>query len=219
MGHNHFPEKRDCSLVGNNPFLWKDDHLRRRNTNSLLHHNLSPATNNHSLERDYLLLVNDNLSPGTNDYSLGAGNHFPAGNGYWLAQLNYAPGMNNLSLTGNNLCRTNNNHHIYLLSLYMARQKAQDLFDKRIFWDVDVERLDIDKRAAFVIERVFERGDVEDIRNCRRYYGDGKVKRVLLVAKFLPEHRLHLAAAITNTPIQSFRCYILKQLNPGLSPY
>ncbi|WP_439651985.1 DUF6922 domain-containing protein [Membranihabitans maritimus] len=30
---------------------------------------------------------------------------------------------------------------------------------------------DIDEKASFVIERVFERGDVEDIRQCRRYYG------------------------------------------------
>lgn len=101
----------------------------------------------------------------------------------------------------------------------MANGKTKPLFDKRIFWDVDVDRLDIDKRAAFVIERVFERGDVEDIRNCRRYYGDEKIKSVLLAAKFLPEHRLHLASAVIDTPIQSFRCYILKQSNPGLFPY
>lgn len=32
------------------------------------------------------------------------------------------------------------------------------VFDKRIFWDVDFSRLDYDAKAAFVIERVFERG-------------------------------------------------------------
>ncbi len=35
-------------------------------------------------------------------------------------------------------------------------------------------------------------GDVPDIRNCRRYYEDGKVKKVLLAAKFLTEYRLHI---------------------------
>jgi hypothetical protein len=29
--------------------------------------------------------------------------------------------------------------------------------NKRIFWDVDFEKLDFDKRASFIIERVFER--------------------------------------------------------------
>lgn len=42
-------------------------------------------------------------------------------------------------------------------------------FNKTMFWDVDFEKLDYDRYANFVIERVFERGDIEDIRQCRRY--------------------------------------------------
>ncbi|MBK9742858.1 MAG: hypothetical protein IPO94_07780 [Saprospiraceae bacterium] len=64
--------------------------------------------------------------------------------------------------------------------------KAKPIFHKRIFWDVNFEKIDYDAKAAFVIERVFERGDVDDIRQCRRYYGDDKVRDVLLNAKFLP---------------------------------
>ena len=37
------------------------------------------------------------------------------------------------------------------------------VFEKCIFWDVNIDKLDIDKKADFVIARVFERGDVEDI--------------------------------------------------------
>lgn len=90
---------------------------------------------------------------------------------------------------------------------------------RRIFWDVDFDKLDYDAKARFVIERVFERGDVPDIRNCRRYYGDEKVTEVLLTAKFLPEHRMHLASAVIGLPIQDFRCYTLRQSQPGLYPY
>jgi hypothetical protein len=54
---------------------------------------------------------------------------------------------------------------------------TKPVFNKRIFWDVNFEALDYNLRANFVIERVFERGDVEDIRQCRRYYGDEKVKK------------------------------------------
>jgi hypothetical protein len=98
-------------------------------------------------------------------------------------------------------------------------EKSKPIFDKRIFWDVNFENLDYDLRASFVIERVFERGDVDDIRHCRRYYGDEKVTQVLLKAKFLPEHRIHLASAVINKPLQAFRCYILRQSNPELFPY
>jgi len=98
------------------------------------------------------------------------------------------------------------------------KSKPKPVFNRRIFWDVDFDKLDYDKKANFVIERVFERGDVDDIRQCRRYYGDEKVKEVLLNTKFLPEHRIYLASAVIDKPIEEFRCYILRQLNPGLFP-
>jgi hypothetical protein len=97
--------------------------------------------------------------------------------------------------------------------------KPKPIFEKRIFWDVNFEKLDYDDKANFVIERVFERGDVEDIRQCRRYYGEEKVKTALLNAKFLPLDTIHFASAIIDKPIEEFRCYILRQLNPGLFPY
>jgi len=97
--------------------------------------------------------------------------------------------------------------------------KPKPIFEKRIFWDVNFEKLDYDDKANFVIERVFERGDVEDIRQCRRYYGEEKVKTALLTAKFLPLETIHFASAIIDKPIEEFRCYILRQLNPGLFPY
>jgi hypothetical protein len=93
------------------------------------------------------------------------------------------------------------------------------IFDKHIFWDVDFEKIDYDAKANWVIVRVFERGDVQDIRNCRRYYGDEKVKHALLNSKFLMLHTLYLASAIVEEPIENFRCYINRQLNPSLSPY
>ena len=97
--------------------------------------------------------------------------------------------------------------------------KAKPIFEKRIFWDVNFELIDYDAKANWVIARVFERGDVEDIRQCRRYYGDEKVTEALLNTKYLPEHRIHLASAVTGKPLKEFRCYILRQLNPELYPY
>jgi len=97
--------------------------------------------------------------------------------------------------------------------------KSKPIFSKRIFWDVNFEQIDYDAKANFVIERVFERGDVEDIRQCRRYYGDEKVTSALLNTRFLPEHRMYLASAIIGKPLENFRCYTLRQLNPELFPY
>lgn len=98
-------------------------------------------------------------------------------------------------------------------------EKPKPIFEKRIFWDVNFEQIDYDAKANFVIERVFERGDVEDIRQCRRYYGDEKVTETLLKAKYLPLHTTYFVSAIFNIPIENFRCYKLRQLNPELFPY
>lgn len=99
------------------------------------------------------------------------------------------------------------------------KKKVKPIFDRRIFWDVNFDTLDYDVKANFIIERVFDRGDVPDIRNCRRYYGDEKVTEVLLNAKYLRLKRLHLSGAIINRPLTDFRCYILRQSNPTLLPY
>lgn len=97
--------------------------------------------------------------------------------------------------------------------------KPKPIFQKRIFWDVNFEAIDYDAKARFVIERVFERGDVEDIRNCRRYYGDEKVSEILLSAKWISHHRIHLVSAVIDKPLKDFRCYSIILSNPALAPY
>jgi hypothetical protein len=97
----------------------------------------------------------------------------------------------------------------------MEAPKNKPVFNKRIFWDVNFDKLDYDGKASFIIERVFERGDVDDIRQCRRYYGDEKVTQALLNAKFLPLHTVYLAAAVIDRPLTDFRCYKSRLLNPG----
>lgn len=96
---------------------------------------------------------------------------------------------------------------------------SRPVFDRRIFWDVDYERMDLDAKWRFVIERVFERGDVEDIRQCRRYYGDDKVRTALVEAKFLPEQTLYFASAIVGEPLERFKCYTARHSQPGSYPY
>jgi len=91
--------------------------------------------------------------------------------------------------------------------------------NKRIFWDVDSEKLDFEKKASFIIERVFERGDVEDIRMCRRFYGDEKIAITLITAKWLMPHTVYLASALFNNKPQDYRCFKQIQLSRTHSLY
>ena len=93
------------------------------------------------------------------------------------------------------------------------------ILHKRIFWDTDFDKIDYTKSYRSVIERVFERGDVEDIRQVRRYYGDMKIKQVLMNCRYLPEIKIYLAAAVFNERIEHFKCYTQTQSMNELWPF
>ncbi|TSJ40938.1 plasmid maintenance system antidote protein [Mucilaginibacter corticis] len=48
-----------------------------------------------------------------------------------------------------------------------------------IFWDVDMSKIDWEKRAEYVIRRVYERGDQAMRNEIDRYYGIEKVNEIL----------------------------------------
>ena len=74
--------------------------------------------------------------------------------------------------------------------------------------------MDYEGKASFIIERVFERGDVPDIRACRRYYGDERIRLALTKAKWLSLRTICLASAIFGNELTDYRCYITAQSNP-----
>ena len=96
----------------------------------------------------------------------------------------------------------------------MLAETPLNQLDKRIFWDVDFASLDIDKKAGFVIERVFVRGDVPDIRWCRKYYGDELIAKVLTQANWLPLATVYLACALFENELTDYKCYNIAQSNP-----
>jgi hypothetical protein len=96
---------------------------------------------------------------------------------------------------------------------------TKPILAKRIFWDVDFEKIDYNKKCKFVIERTFERGDIEDIRQVRRFYGDDKVIETLTSAVYLMDETIDFCSGIFEIPKEKFRCYLLKQSNLTPSLY
>ena len=90
-------------------------------------------------------------------------------------------------------------------------QKAKPILDKRIFWDVDFDKIDYDKNPNFIIERVFERGGVAEIREIRRYYRDELVINSLTSAKWLRYDIFIFCKNLFNLKPLDFKCYMLKQ--------
>jgi hypothetical protein len=92
-------------------------------------------------------------------------------------------------------------------------------YDKRIFWDVDSDKMDVEAKANFIIERVFERGDVEDIRYCRRFYGDEKIRIALENAKWLNLSTIYIATALFDNKLTGYKCFTQIQSDPLHSLY
>jgi hypothetical protein len=86
--------------------------------------------------------------------------------------------------------------------------------NRRIFWDVNPDKLDFNQRSRFVIERVFERGNVEDVREIRRYYGDKLIGDTLKTSPWIEEKSVYLASAILRIPLNEFVCYSKAASNP-----
>ena len=90
---------------------------------------------------------------------------------------------------------------------------------KRIFWDVDFDKINYQKNSRFVIERVFERGNVAEVRKIRKFYGDKKIKKEITQVKWLSEETIFLCCAIFSLEPKDFLCFTQRQLNQQLSTY
>lgn len=82
---------------------------------------------------------------------------------------------------------------------------------RTIFWDIDFSKIDYDGKYRFVIERVIERGDLNDWKEIKRYYGLGKIKEAVLNARYLTKITMRFCSVYFDVPIEKFRCYKLQQ--------
>ena len=96
--------------------------------------------------------------------------------------------------------------------IIMIKQKPT--FSQNLFWDVDINTLDVDKHSKFVLERVLQYGDLEDWKKVKNYYSFDYIKTMALNIRSLDPKTLSFIATYINIPITEFRCYKLSQLDP-----
>ncbi len=79
---------------------------------------------------------------------------------------------------------------------------------KELFWDIDLDSLDVDKNARFVIVRVFKNGNLEELQTLLKYYGREKITSQIITAPSLDEKTLAFASVLLGIPKERFRCYM-----------
>ena len=93
----------------------------------------------------------------------------------------------------------------------MAADKP--ILSKQAFWDVDMDKIDYEKNAAHVVEKVIERGKAEDFDSLLKYYGFNKVGQLALQANWLSDIAMNFCCVLFNLKPTDFKCYEKKQLN------
>lgn len=93
------------------------------------------------------------------------------------------------------------------------------ILSKQAFWDVDMDKIDYEKRARFVIEKIVDRGSLDDFIQLRKFYGDQKIREEIVNAKWLGYKEIYFCCAIFNLKPEDFKCYMTKLLNPTLWVY
>ncbi len=54
-------------------------------------------------------------------------------------------------------------------------EKINHPFTQSLFWDINLAELDLEKHEVFILKRVFERGDIDQIRFIFRFYGLNRI--------------------------------------------
>jgi hypothetical protein len=89
-------------------------------------------------------------------------------------------------------------------------------FSKHLFWDVDLNRFDLNKYQSFFIQRVLEYGKMNDWKLIKELYGMEVIKEASLNARSLDAVTLSFVSTIFNIDKTEFRCYKHRQLFPNL---
>lgn len=80
-------------------------------------------------------------------------------------------------------------------------------FDKVLFWDIDMAKLDFEKNARQIIERALMYGDLKDWFEIKNYYGIERLKKEVLKIRCLDKKTLNFCSMYFEIPLEQFRCY------------
>lgn len=76
----------------------------------------------------------------------------------------------------------------------------------RYFWEVEPEKIDVEERAKYVVERILEWGRVEDVKWLIAEYGLPVIKDILTKSRQMPIKQANFWANIWDIPREEVLC-------------
>ena len=98
----------------------------------------------------------------------------------------------------------------------MSERECVSNLSKMLFWDMDMEQVNMDACPSQIIQRVLEYGTWEDWHIIRTYYGLDKIVEVCRNLRSLDPVALSFICTISHTDKTGYRCYRTKQSAPTL---
>lgn len=83
----------------------------------------------------------------------------------------------------------------------------------RLFWDVAPGNLDMEEHKRFIITRVMERGDIEDVHAVWSSYSNDDIREALTTARYLSPKTMAFFANQFALPRHAFRAYRRREQN------
>lgn len=96
----------------------------------------------------------------------------------------------------------------------MSSNEYINKLSAHLFWDMDLNLIDMDSCSRQIIQRVLEYGLWEDWKLISKYYGLDKIVAETKQMRSLDPKILSYICCISDTRKEDYRCYHFQQSNP-----
>lgn len=87
------------------------------------------------------------------------------------------------------------------------------VFSSHLFWDVDPEKIDMEKNKKLIVERVVQRGSRSDLNALLSYYDKNEVREVIKQLPWLNKKDMAFVRVFFDIPFNELKCYSKKPFN------
>ena len=79
-------------------------------------------------------------------------------------------------------------------------------FRKSLFWDVQIDSLDFEKHARFIVERVVSRGNRQDWQLLKKFYGKERIRKEAMKIRSMDQKTVSFLSVYFEVGKNEFRC-------------
>ncbi len=89
-----------------------------------------------------------------------------------------------------------------------------ELLSDYLFWDIDINDIDVQKHKKYIIKKVLQYGTYSDWKITLKFYGKTTIINIAKTITDLDKKTVSFLSAISGVPKTEFLCYTTKQSTP-----